>query len=275
MQKHDYTNFKPHHCNAERSDFLGNGEIGRYIFIPGSTDRAKQIAENYFTNLIVKENPRGHDLYLGDLERQGKIIKVAAIATGMGTPSVDLILSELIILGAKRFLRIGTAGGLQSNIQVGDVVFGTSAVRDECASSNYVPTSFPAVASTDMLIAANALQHKFDYKVHLGMLHTKDSLYAREFRFGPSAEENKDFMEKIIAYGVLATEMEAAHVYVLSQIYAHEFNYAIKSGCVLGIIGGEDPFLDSNLAQKAIDNAIDFGINLIVELANKETNNIL
>jgi len=270
MQKHDYSNFKPHHCNAERSDFLGNGETGRYVIIPGASDRAKQIAENYFTNLIVKENPRGHNLYLGDLEREGKIIKVAAIATGMGTPSVDLILSELIILGAKRFLRIGTAGGLQSNIQVGDVVFGTSAVRDECASDNYVPASFPAVANIDMIVCANALQNRFDYKVHLGMLHTKDSLYVREFSFGPSSAENKDFMEKIIAYGVLATEMEAAHIYVLSQIYAQEFGYAIKSGCVLGIIGSEDPFLDSALAQKAIDRAIDFGINLIVELAGKE-----
>ncbi|MBX9866338.1 MAG: hypothetical protein K2Y14_05445 [Burkholderiales bacterium] len=270
MQKLDYSIFEPHHFNATREDFLGNGDIGRYVFIPGSNSRAREIADKYFKNVQVKVSSRGHDLYLGDIEREGKVIKVASISTGMGTPSVDLILSELIILGAKRFLRIGTAGGMQPNVRVGDVVYGTAAVRDEATSRNYVPLEFPAIANVDMTIHAAKLSASVDYNVHIGLIHSKDSLYAREFLCGPSSDESINFMNKMKAYGVLASEMECSHIYVLSQVYSSEFNYKIKSGCVLGIIGDERPFADKSLVAEAVNRAVDYGVNLICNLALDE-----
>ena len=270
MQKLDFVNFKPHHFSATREDFLGNGDIGRYVFIPGSNGRAREIAEKYFKNIEVKTSSRGHDLYLGDLEHKGHIIKVAAISTGMGTPSVDLILSELIILGAKRFLRIGTAGSMQDDIKVGSVVFGTAAVRDESTSTNYVPLSFPAISSLDLAVNAQNLGKTVTYPVYYGIIHSKDSLYAREFLCGPSSDESISFMNKMKAYGVVASEMECSHVYVLSQVYSQQFGYQIKSGCVLGIIGDSSPFADPALAAETVIRAVDFGVNLIGELAVSE-----
>lgn len=267
-----YDNFTPKHFNASRDDFKGNGEIGRYVFIPGSNQRAKFIAEKYFVNIVVRESPRGHNLYLGDVQYNGKVIQAAAIATGMGAPSVDLILSELIFLGAKRFLRIGTSGGMQDYINVGDVVFATAAVRDESTSDNYIPPSFPAVSDLDLLIEANKMALKSPYKIHLGIVHTKDSLYARQFLCGPSEQESISLNQKMNAYGILATEMECAHIYVLSKLYSHELGVDIKAGCVLGVIAkASKPFAaEKSLSDMAISNAIDFGVNLLWHLADKE-----
>ncbi len=271
MQELDYTTLKAHHFDGVREDFLGNGDIGRYVFLPGSNSRAKIIAEKYFKNLKVKLSSRGHDLYLGDLEVNGNTIRVAAISTGMGAPSVDILLTELIILGAKRFLRIGTAGAMQPDVRVGDVVFATAAVRDEATSSNYVPLFFPAIANSDMIIKANELKPCKDYPIHLGIVHSKDSLYAREFLSGPSRNDSIAVMEKMISYGVVATEMECSHIYVLSQVFTKKLGYNIKSGCVLGVVGDNaNPFADPSIAINSVDNAIDFAVNLISNLANSE-----
>lgn len=270
MEKIDLANFKPHHINGERNDFIGNENIGRYVFIPGSSSRADHIAKNYLQNVKIKKSSRGHDLYLGDLIVNGSSIQVAAVSTGMGSPSVDLILSELIFLGAKRFLRIGTAGGMQPHVEVGDVVLATAAIRDESTSNNYVPESFPATSNVDMIVTANTLVSQLPYKLHLGVVHSKDSLYARECLCGPSARENLDFMEKVKSYGTLATEMECAHTYVLSRVYSQQLGDEIKAGCLLGIIGNDNFVIDEEKSEQAIENSIDCGLKLISNLAIKE-----
>lgn len=85
--------FKPVHMNATPDDLAGNNGIGRYLFLPGSDGRAKEVAQ-HFSNLSVKVHPRGHHLYLGTLLFAGKTIDVASIATGMGCPSTEIILHE-------------------------------------------------------------------------------------------------------------------------------------------------------------------------------------
>ncbi|TDR76494.1 uridine phosphorylase [Paludibacterium purpuratum] len=270
MDHLDLATFRPHHFDACREDFAGNGDIGRYVIIPGSNGRAGEIADRYFHNVTVKPSPRGHHLYLGEMVRDGRTIQMAAIATGMGAPSVDLILSELIFLGARRFLRIGTAGGMQPDVRVGDVVFATAAVRDESTSGNYVPPCFPAVADLEMALAARQLAAGRDHAVKFGIVHSKDSLYAREFLCGPMADEHRAFMAKLRAYGVVASEMEASHLFVLSQVYARQMGQAIRSGCVLGVIGDDSPFADSALCTQAIERAVDFGVELVGRLALSE-----
>jgi len=271
MHKIDLNKFTANHINATRADFVGNGENGRYVFVPGSASRAKEIAEKYFSDIKIKQSSRGYDLYLGTITYNNKPISVASISTGMGAPSIDIILSELILLGAKRFLRIGTAGSLQPQVKIGDLVFATSAVRDESTSTRYVPSEFPAVCSTDFLLASNELKTNKLYTLHFGPVHSKDSLFAREFLCGPSFEENEKFIYKLHQYGVLATEMECSQLYVLSQLHSQTVKAPIKSGCVLAIIGGTEPFVcDPELAKKTIANAVDFGVQLMGIIASAE-----
>jgi uridine phosphorylase len=187
--------FRPLHINASAEDFAGNGDAGRYLLLPGSRSRAEQIAAG-FTQCTTKAHDRGHDLHLGVLERAGQRVDVGVISTGMGCPSVDLIVTELIGLGARTLVRVGTSGSLQPTIHTGDLVVATGAVRDEATSDNYLPKEFPALADWSML---RALQRAVDEvprraRVHFGAVHTKDSLYAREFGFGPLKSEHARYL---------------------------------------------------------------------------------
>src|SRR5579872_1780749 len=170
--------FKPEHINATTDDLEGNGGIGRYIFIPGSDGRAKDIAK-HFKNVVVKTHPRGHNIYLGSLSLNGHTIEVASIASGMGCPSMEIILHELFYLGAKRFIRVGTAGSLQPSwIKVGDMINVQASVRDEDTTLHYFPNEVPAIASLEFLsaILLSAEKLGFAHELHTGTVHCKSSL---------------------------------------------------------------------------------------------------
>ena len=145
--------FQPQHINISSKDIEGNNGLGRYIFLPGSDGRAKSIAE-YFGNLEVIPHPRSHNFYKGTLKTTVGEIDVASISSGMGCPSIDIIVNELYNLDARRLLRVGTAGSLQpQSLRVGHLVIPTASVRDEGTSPCYTPPEVPAVASTEIVSA--------------------------------------------------------------------------------------------------------------------------
>jgi uridine phosphorylase len=201
--------------NACAKDMEGNNGHGRFFIIPGSNPRAKAIAEEYFDHLTVKyEHGRGHHLYLGKIK--GTDVDVGTIATGMGCPSMDIFCSELILLGCKVLLRLGTAGSMQSHIKVGDLVVATGAVRDEGASGNYAPYEFPSIASRVIVNSCDDAAKILKEKPHFGIYQTKDSLYAREFKKGILADDHAKYMERLAAMGCLVSEMEASHLFILA-----------------------------------------------------------
>ncbi len=270
----------PHHINAKPEDFTGNNGIGRYILLPGSEGRAKLISE-YFDNLKVNPHSRGHHLYTGTLNDHGVNIDVASISSGMGCPSMEIILHELFNLGARRFLRVGTAGSLQKNlIKIGDLVNAQASVRDESTTSDYVPLSIPAVASIEMIDAINQAAKKINVhsQVHTGIVHCKSSFYAREFYAGPKAVENKAYMQLLIDHGVLASEMETAALFIQSQLYHHQLmlkgsgaDFKVLSGAILGIAAiPPDLFILPEQEKTLTSNIIDLALTTIKILAASE-----
>ena len=237
------------HLNAQRDDFLGNGVLGRYVLLPGSDGRAEEIASR-LEDSTVKTSERRLNCYFGKFRYEKDCIDLAVVSTGMGCPSMDIVLSELIALGARRFLRLGTAGSLQPNkVKFGDFVIAHSAVRDESTSRNYAPLEFPAVADLGIVtILQQVLAEEKSVQFHVGTVHCKDSLFAREFRAGPLHLENDRYMEILSQCGVLASEMEAAQLFIRTQIEAarlarlEEGNIGIKAGALLAIIGEKQPF---------------------------------
>ncbi|EER12891.1 Uridine phosphorylase, putative, partial [Perkinsus marinus ATCC 50983] len=237
-------NFKPMHVTVTPEHCLGNGGLGRFWILPGSRDRAQQIAETFLQDCEVIASPRGHDGYIGKYEApDGTVVDIGAISTGMGAPSVDIIATEMIKLGAKVLVRVGTAGAMQKTLGIGDIVIATGAVRDEGTSRHYMPLEFPALGSAAVVTAmCSAAQHQLEaedeelkegaqWVYDAGPVHSKDSLMAREFKFGPYAAEHKRYMEVLENLGCLASEMEVAMLFSLAQVYG------VKAGCVLAIIG--------------------------------------
>ncbi|NBX85500.1 MAG: uridine phosphorylase [Gammaproteobacteria bacterium] len=267
---------KVQHINATEADIQGNHGIGRYFFLTGSDGRARQISE-MFINRVEKLHPRQHNLYMGQIENEhGERIDVASISTGMGGPSADIIINELVMLGAKRLLRVGTSGSLHPNhIQVGDLVVATGAVRDDKASWDYIYPEFPAMASYEyvaaakMVVAKNLIQDK---KVHFGVVHSKSSLFAREYQFS-LLRDSKDYMDTIRDAGVLATEMECAQFFTLAPVLTARMNKtfepqaSIFCGAILAIIGDESGFAsDPQEIIRANERSIRFAIETTIQL---------
>lgn len=272
--------FKPEHINATPDDFLGNNGIGRYILLPGSDGRAKEISQ-HFDNVTVKHHGRAHHLYLGTLYCDGKTIDVATVSSGMGCPSMEIILHELFHLGAKRFLRIGTAGSLQTNrVKIGDIVNAQAAVRDEDTTLHYVPLEFPAIASLELTSSIMLAAEKIGLseRLHTGIVQCKSSLYAREFGAGPRVEENNDYINLMTRAGVLATEMETSALFIQSQIYNHQLlqkgespHNRVLAGAALAIIATPDNHFDhSEKVEVVIQQTIQLAVETVKTLATQE-----
>lgn len=198
-------NFRPTHLAVTATDLASAQPGGRVVFLPGSTARAARIAE-HFTDRRDHPSERGHTVHVGRLRSDVGPVDVASVSTGMGCPSLGIVVTELVELGLRRFVRVGSAGALRPEVAVGHVVIGSAAVRDEGASNAFAPLEFPAVASwrtTRALVEAAAACLPAD-ATHLGVLHSKDSLHGREFGAGPMAEENRRYWQVLTALGCVA-----------------------------------------------------------------------
>jgi uridine phosphorylase len=276
----------PHHLAIEPEHCVGNGDLGRLFLLPGSDGRARQIGERLGDPQVVP-SPRQHNVYLGRVDSPHGVVDVGSVATGMGCPSVDIILTELISLGARLFLRVGTAGSLQpETVRVGDLVIATAAVRDEGCSLRYAPAEFPATADPEWVhsLELAACRQKVGGRTFRGVVQTKDSLFARELGFGPLQEENRGYQRQLRALGVLASEMEAAHLFVLAAVHstAHtslagvpDPKSVVRAGALLAIIGDDRPFAEANEAgeveQAAIEVALEGSRELVYRLASQES----
>jgi uridine phosphorylase len=216
-------------------------------------------------------HPRGHDLHLGTLSRNGRTLDLGVISTGMGCPSIDLIVTELLAQGASTLVRVGTCGSLQPNVVTGDLVVATAAVRDEGTSDHYLPREFPALASFELLLSAQRTAALGGGRVHFGPVHTKDSLYAREIELGPLAETHREYARLLRAGGVLASEMECAHLFVLAQLGVRaECVQRANAAAVLAVIGDADePFREQPEADQAVTRSIDFAVDLLADFDAK------
>ena len=233
-------------------------------------------------DLRVRESGRGHNVYLGTIQGHAGPVDVAAVASGMGCPSLDIIVTECIKLGASRFIRVGTSGSLQPDvIRPPSLVLATGAVRDEGTSRTYAPCEVPALASMEWIRAleAAATNLGLEEEVYAGPVHSKDSLFAREFGQGPMAAENIRYMERISALGVLASEMEAAHLFILGAVHGNpiapladtdERREGILTGCVLAVIGDHKRFAPKTVQAKAVSSVIDLAFEGIRVLAVTE-----
>ena len=118
----------PIHIRAEP------GEYGDACLLPGDPLRAKYIAETYFDNVQQRNSERGLLGYSGTYE--GKAVSVQG--TGMRCPGATIVFEELVQLGVKKLLRVGTCGGLQAHHELGDLIVALSAVADDRTADHLV-----------------------------------------------------------------------------------------------------------------------------------------
>jgi uridine phosphorylase len=263
---------RAHHIHLSRSHLAGNGALGRTVFLPGSAGRARQIAEHFEVTEVI-DNPRGLTAHLGVLRLSGHALDVLSISSGMGPASTEIVLHELIALGARRVVRVGSAGAMDPGITPGAVAILSGAVRDEQTTRHVAPLAFPAVSHPFAVQAmvAGAGAAGLAERCYVGVGHTKASLYAREFGAGPLGEDNLAYGATLSRCGAIASDMEASVLMILAAaasagcaapLSAGSAAVPVQAAVVLGIYGGTDSHMDLDPAvcrladQRAISVAL-------------------
>ena len=192
---------------------VGKGDVGKYVILPGDPKRCAKIAK-YFDNAELIADSREYITYTGYLDG----VKVSVTSTGIGGPSAAIALEELVMSGADTFIRIGTCGGMQTDVMSGDVVIATGAIRMEGTSREYAPIEFPAVADIQV---TNALIHaakELEQSYHVGVVQCKDSFYGQHSpETKPVSYELMNKWEAWKRLGCLASEMESAALFVVAS----------------------------------------------------------
>lgn len=242
------------------------GEIGKYVIMPGDPKRCVKIAQ-YLDNPVLIADNREYVTYTGTLDQ----VKVSVTSTGIGGPSAAIAMEELCRCGADTFIRIGTCGGMQTDVKSGDIVVSTGAIRMEGTSREYAPIEFPAVPDLTVTNALVKAVKSKGYPFHTGVVQCKDSFY------GQHEPERKpvgyDLLHKWEAWkqlGCLASEMESAALFVVAS------SLGVRVGsCFLAIAnqerekaGLENPVVHDT--DMAIRVAVDAIRRLISEERKKE-----
>lgn len=192
------------------------GEIGRYVILPGDPGRVPAIAELLDDAVQVAYN-REYNVYTGYLGG----VKVSVCSTGIGGPSAAIAVEELIKCGADTFIRVGTTGGMNLDVSGGDLVVASAAVRGEGTTAEYLPEGYPAAADYKVVTAlAEACREccddSFGNKFHVGVVHSKDSFYGQvEPENSPVSYDVKNRWESYLRCGCLSSEMECAAVFAV------------------------------------------------------------
>lgn len=181
------------------------GDYAEICLLPGDPLRARYIAETYLDNALQVNEERGLLGFTGEF--QGK--RVSVQGTGMGCPTAAIVMEELVQLGTRRFLRVGTCGGLQNDLHPGDLVVALSAVPADGTARHYVggephcPT-----ASWELVHAAVHEAKELGMSVRVGPIVSSDTFY------DPDTDRHSRWSDR----GMLAVEMEAAVIFTIAAL---------------------------------------------------------
>ncbi|TML66030.1 MAG: DeoD-type purine-nucleoside phosphorylase [Actinobacteria bacterium] len=200
----------PIHVRAEPGDYA------EACLLPGDPLRAKYIAETYLDDAVQRNAERGMLGYTGEFE--GRPVSVQA--TGMGCPSAAIVIEELVQLGVKRMLRVGTCGGLQPDLALGDLIVALSAIPADATARHLVGTDqHVPTASWELVHGAVHVAKDVGQSMRLGPIVSSDLFY------NPDGGQ----YERWSSRGVLAVEMEAAVLFTLGALRG------FAAGCLLTV----------------------------------------
>lgn len=180
------------------------GQIAETVLLPGDPLRAKYIAETFLTEVEQYNRVRNMFGYTGLYKGE----RISVQGTGMGLPSMMIYAEELITeYNVQNLIRVGTAGGMQKDVKVRDVVLAQAATTDSSINRNTFggQVDFAPIADFDLLKTAYDIGTEKGLSLKVGNVLSADRFY--------NAELDK---VKLANYGILAVEMEAAGLYSLA-----------------------------------------------------------
>ena len=209
---------------------LKEGDVGEFVILPGDPKRCEKIAA-HFDNPKLIADKREFITYTGFLDG----VKVSVTSTGIGGPSASIALEELVKVGAKNFIRVGTCGGMDINVKSGDLVIATGAIRMEGTSKEYAPIEFPAVADFNIVNALKNAATKLNLNSHVGIVQCKDAFYGQHNpSIMPVSYELENKWQAWLRLGCLASEMESAALFVAGSFLK------VKVGSIFLVVANQE-----------------------------------
>ena len=221
----------PIHLRAEPRDYAAN------VLCPGDPNRATHIAETFFDpGYRLVNSERGMLGYTGTFEGQ----PISVQTTGMGCPSAGIVFEELAQLGARRFVRVGTCGGLLKGMRMGDTVIAMSATADDSTPLRYSGVDgFSPTATFGLIRSAADLAAAEGSTVHVGPIVTSGLFYDPD----PTA------FARWKSTGHICVEMEAAMMYTVAAMHDIEALAMMTVSDVLGDDGSTVRISDAELKR--------------------------
>ncbi len=225
------------------------GDFAKTVLVPGDPLRSKYIAENFLENPVLVNNVRGVQGYTGTY----KGVKVSVMASGMGMPSIGIYSYELFnFFDVDNIIRVGSAGSLDANIRIRDLVFGMGASTNSNFARQFsLPGTFAPIADYTLLSTAVECAKKKDLRFHVGNILSSDTFY----------DAQSDANDKWMKMGVMAVEMEACALY-MNAAYAKKRALAILT-ISDSIVTGEATTAEerqtsfTEMMQVALDTAVE------------------
>ena len=231
----------PIHVRAEPEDFAES------VLLPGDPLRAKYIAENFIEDAKLVTEERGMLGYTGTYKGE----PVSVQTSGMGCPSASIVAEEVIQLGAKNLLRVGTCGGYNQELRLGDLIVATSATpNDGTVSSLTRGVPYAPAAHFDIVHAAYHAGESAGRRTFVGPIVSSDLFY-------DPVEDPAELWDNL---GVLAVEMEASAIFTIAAMHG------VRAGCLLtvsDIIGAEVVRISDEELRAGVDNMMELALDTL------------
>ncbi|WP_440008834.1 nucleoside phosphorylase [Halomicrococcus sp. SG-WS-1] len=211
---------------------VGEGDVADAVLLPGNPERVDKITQFWDE---AEEVARHREYRTVTGEYDGAPVSVTS--TGIGGPSAAIAVEELARVGADTFLRVGSCGAIQPEMDVGDLVITTGGVRQEGTSDEYVREDYPAVADYEVVAALVAAAERLDYDYHAGVTMSADSFYAGQGRPGFEgfrAEGSEELVEHLKEANVKNIEMEASAIMTIASVYG------LRAGAVCSVYANRE-----------------------------------
>ena len=229
----------PIHIRAEPGDYA------EACLLPGDPLRAEYIAERFLEDPVQRNAERGMLGYTGTFD--GRPVSVQS--SGMGCPSAGIVIEELVQLGVKRIVRVGTCGGLQPDLAIGDLIVALSAVPADQTPIHLIGGE-PHAPTADFELVHGAVHNakELGKRVRVGPIVSSDVFY------NPDAGQYQRWSER----GILAVEMEAAMLFTLGALRK------IQTGCLLivsdVVVEGEFVRISDEDMKRAVDEMTELAL---------------
>ena len=242
-----------YHIGFGRKD-LGFSEP-KMALLCGDPSRARRIAlETDGVNCMktLSEN-RGLNSYLCQTVTGSCFI---AATSGMGAPSLSIVVNELVQVGIGTIIRVGTSGAIADRVKVGSVVISQAALCRQGAANDIAPKEYPAAADPFLTVKLAIAAENLGIEHHLGVTASVDSFYEGQER-SDSANPHllralRGVTEEYRRLQILNYEMEAGTLFKMGLVYG------FSAGCVCAVlaerVSGEQVFITRK--QLAEENAV-------------------